>query len=102
MLFGIRGVDTATPTKPFTVSNFVLDVGRVFGSVLDSILMIYHVCCITFSCIDSAFIFIDLGMDFGIFVDICLIPFPFAHTTCKTLEIIIVAMNLHVCTYQKI
>ena len=29
---------------------------------------------------------IDLGMDFGIIFDVCLIPFAFAHATCKNFE----------------
>ena len=34
-------------------------------------------------------------------MDVCLIPSPFAHATCKTFKIIVVIMSLHLFTHQE-
>ena len=64
-------------------------------------MMIFYVFCIVFSAYILHWLFIDLGMDFGITFDICLIPFPFAHALCKTFKNIMFIMNLYVFTHQE-
>ena len=88
MFFGIRGGDTATPTKSLFRIKFRDRFGKVLlmvvGSLLDS-MFDDCLCCVHHffehrCCMD---LFIDLGMDFGIIFDVrlTLTLFPLAHAT---------------------
>ena len=42
----------------------------------------------------------SFGIDFAVICQVSLIPFPFAYSTCKTLNVMAIAMSLHVCTLR--